>query len=53
MEFSGVIWQWRGPAPHHFVTVPPAECEVLKEVSSLTTYGIAMTATAAPLTAGS
>lgn len=42
MEFSGVIWYWRGPAPHHFVTVPPAECEVLKEVSSLATYGWGM-----------
>ena len=21
LEFSGQIWFWRGPAPHHFVTV--------------------------------
>ena len=42
LEFDGVIWYWRGPAPHHFVTVPPAECELLHEVSRLTTYGWGM-----------
>ena len=42
MEFSGEIWYWRGPAPHHFVTVPPAECELLREASRLTTYGWGM-----------
>lgn len=42
MEFSGVIWYWRGPAPHHFVTVPPEECELLHDVSRLTTYGWGM-----------
>lgn len=42
MEFSGLIWYWRGPAPHYFVTVPPDECTVLREVSRLTTYGWGM-----------
>lgn len=42
LEFSGEIWYWRGPAPHHFVTVPPAECEMLREASRLTTYGWGM-----------
>ena len=42
MEFRGLIWYWRGPAPHYFVTVPPDECTVLREVSRLTTYGWGM-----------
>lgn len=42
LEFSGPIWYWRGPAPHHFVTVPPAECELLREVSRVATYGWGM-----------
>ena len=25
LEFTGEIWHWRGPAPHHFVTVPEPE----------------------------
>jgi len=41
-EFSGEIWSWRGPAPFHFVTVPPAECRELKAVSSAVTYGWGM-----------
>jgi hypothetical protein len=24
LEYSGEIWFWRGPAPFHFVTVPPS-----------------------------
>ena len=42
LEFSGEIWYWRGPAPHHFVTVPADECELLREASRLTTYGWGM-----------
>jgi hypothetical protein len=38
LEFSGPIFHWRGPAPHHFVTVPDEECELLKELSHLS-YG--------------
>jgi Domain of unknown function (DUF1905) len=39
LEFSGEIWQWRGPAPWYFVTVPANECHVIKAVSKLVTYG--------------
>ncbi len=42
LEFSGKIWYWRGPAPHHFVTVPPKQCEDLKSVSRFVTYGWGM-----------
>lgn len=42
LRFEGPIWYWRGPAPFHFVTVPPAESELIQEVSSVVTYGWGM-----------
>ncbi len=42
IEFSGKIWFWRGPAPWYFVTVPEGECETLKTISGLVTYGWGM-----------
>ena len=39
LEFSGKIWFWKGPAPHHFVTVPPEECQELAAVASVASYG--------------
>jgi len=42
LEFSGPLFQWRGPAPFYFVRVPLEECEVLREASKLLTYGWGM-----------
>jgi Domain of unknown function (DUF1905) len=42
LEFSGEIWHWRGPAPHHFVTVPEEQCAELHAVSASVTYGWGM-----------
>jgi hypothetical protein len=42
LGFSGEIWFWRGPSPHHFITVPEAECVELQSVSSLVSYGWGM-----------
>jgi hypothetical protein len=42
LEFSGEVWQWKGPAPHHFVTVPDDECEDLAETAAAVTYGWGM-----------
>ncbi len=42
IEFSGIIWFWKGPAPHHFVTVPVEQCGDLKAVSGFVTYGWGM-----------
>jgi hypothetical protein len=39
---AGKIWYWRGPAPFHFVTVPPAESEMIHEIASVVTYGWGM-----------
>ena len=42
LAFSGPVWEWRGPAPHHFVTVPEAEAGMLEAVSEMVTYGWGM-----------
>ncbi|GLI26351.1 hypothetical protein ARHIZOSPH14_05930 [Agromyces rhizosphaerae] len=42
LQFSGALWYWRGPAPFHFVTVPPEEAEAIHEVAPSVTYGWGM-----------
>ena len=39
IEFTGMIWFWRGPAPWYFVTVPEKESHDLNVISGLVTYG--------------
>ena len=41
-EFNGNIWEWRGPSPFYFVTVPKAQTEEIKEMSRQLTYGWGM-----------
>jgi Domain of unknown function (DUF1905) len=42
VEFSGEVWEWRGPSPFYFVTVPDEESAELEAMSSLVTYGWGM-----------
>jgi hypothetical protein len=42
VEFSGEVWEWRGPAPFYFVTVPDEESAELEAMSSQVTYGWGM-----------
>ncbi|GEP36787.1 hypothetical protein NPS01_04500 [Nocardioides psychrotolerans] len=42
LEFTGEIWEWRGPAPYHFVSVPEDECAELLAVSPMVSYGWGM-----------
>jgi Domain of unknown function (DUF1905) len=42
LEFSGVIWYWKGPAPWYFVTVPEEQCLDLQATSSFVSYGWGM-----------
>jgi hypothetical protein len=42
LEFSGEVWEWRGPSPFYFVTVPDEESCELEAMSSLVTYGWGM-----------
>ncbi|MGB8859211.1 MAG: DUF1905 domain-containing protein [Ilumatobacteraceae bacterium] len=42
VEFSGELWFWRGPAPWYFITVPDAECQILKDEWTFASYGWGM-----------
>ena len=39
IEFTGIIWFWRGPAPWYFVTIPEMQSGDIKAISSFVTYG--------------
>ncbi|MCW2759428.1 MAG: hypothetical protein JWO46_3174 [Nocardioidaceae bacterium] len=42
LEFDGPVWEWRGPAPFYFVTVPEDECVELEAASAFVSYGWGM-----------
>ena len=42
LEFTGPVFEWRGPAPHHFVSVPEDGAEDIAELASFVTYGWGM-----------
>ncbi len=42
LTVTGEIWSWRGPAPHHFVTVPASGSRRLRAIASSVTYGWGM-----------
>ena len=42
LEFADAVFEWRGPAPHHFVAVPEVEAGMLEAVSEMVTYGWGM-----------
>jgi hypothetical protein len=42
LTFTGPVWEWRGPAPYFFVTVPDAESGMLQAASEMVTYGWGM-----------
>lgn len=42
LQVRGAVWYWRGPAPHHFVTVPEAGCVVLRAAAPRASYGWGM-----------
>jgi hypothetical protein len=42
LEFSGEVWHWRGPAPHHFVSVPEDDAAEIESVAAAVTYGWGM-----------
>ncbi|MHA3703188.1 DUF1905 domain-containing protein [Jatrophihabitans sp. YIM 134969] len=37
--FSGPVFEWRGPAPHHFVEVPPDVADEIASIASEVSYG--------------
>ncbi|HEY5092516.1 MAG TPA: DUF1905 domain-containing protein [Acidimicrobiales bacterium] len=42
LEFSGDVFEWRGPAPFHFVMVPDEESAEIQATAALVTYGWGM-----------
>ena len=42
LSFTGDVWEWRGPAPYHFVWVPAEECLTLHELATAVSYGWGM-----------
>lgn len=42
LAFTGPVWEWRGPAPYFFVTVPEAESGMIQAASEIVTYGWGM-----------
>ena len=38
-EFTGEIFEWRGPAPYYYVALPDDDSADLKEASAMLTYG--------------
>ena len=42
LEFSGLMWFWKGPSPFHFVSVQDDECGQLEAVAPLVSYGWGM-----------
>jgi hypothetical protein len=40
--FTAEVWQWRGPSPYHFVTVPAEQSADLQAVAAAVTYGWGM-----------
>ena len=39
IQFSGDMFEWRGPSPFYFVSVPETEAARIAEVASMVTYG--------------
>jgi len=42
LEFTASVFEWRGPAPYYFVTVPDEGCAAIDDAKSLVTYGWGM-----------
>jgi hypothetical protein len=39
VEFNGIIWFWKGPAPWYFVIVPAEQSRDIKAIARFVTYG--------------
>lgn len=41
-DFTAEVWHWRGPAPHHFVALPPDEADAVAALADAVSYGWGM-----------
>lgn len=42
LAFAGELWYWRGPAPYHFISVPPDGARQIHGIAAEITYGWGM-----------
>src|SRR4051812_36632302 len=42
LAFAGEVCHWRGPAPYHFISVPPDGARAIQAVAAEVTYGWGM-----------
>jgi hypothetical protein len=42
LEFTDAVFEWRGPAPYHFIWVPEDDALVIQDVAAAVTYGWGM-----------
>lgn len=42
LTFTAELWQWRGPAPFHFITVPDEASAAVRDLASVVSYGWGM-----------
>lgn len=42
LRFTDALWYWRGPAPWHFLSVPPDQAELIAELAPGVSYGWGM-----------
>ena len=42
LAFEGEVWEWRGPAPYHFVSVPDELCDEVRDAAEIVSYGWGM-----------
>ena len=42
LEFTDAVFEWRGPAPYHFVWVPEDDAALIQDLASAITYGWGM-----------
>ncbi len=40
--FEGRVWEWRGPAPYHFVSIPAEHADAVHDLAPGITYGWGM-----------
>ncbi len=41
-SFSAEMWEWRGPAPFYFLSVPEDQAEEIREAAKVVSYGWGM-----------
>jgi hypothetical protein len=39
LEFTAELWEWRGPAPFYWLTVPEEGCEYVRAEAAEASYG--------------